>query len=109
MQSQPNPPSGEVILGETHCDRCGAPRPPFDDEGLCRGCYRTERVAAIDVAVASLEFLEGALDTALSANVHVDDVRALVESSTEGRTGARWTLDQLHTELKAIRDEEGAI
>lgn len=64
MQAHPNPPGGECRLGETHCDRCGAPRPPFDDEGL---------------------FNAGA------------------------GTGVQWTLDQLHAELRAIRDEEGAI
>ena len=110
MQSQPNPLDGErPILGETHCDRCGAPQPPFDDEGLCRGCHKQERYSAEAVATASLEFLEAAVDTALDGNLHVDDVRDLVEAHTRGRTGARWTLDQLHTELKAIRDEEGAI
>ena len=105
MQDQPNPP-GRVILGETHCDRCGAARPPFDDEGLCRWCHKTERVTALYVAEASLEILEGALDAALASNVHVDDVRALFEKSTKDETGARWTLDQLYTDLRAFRDEE---
>ena len=113
MQSQPNP-GGERRLGETHCDYCGAPRPPFDDDGYCRECHKMMRVAAMDTAVASLEILGGAVKAALGGNVHVDDLRAHVESwikeETTGEfkepTGARWTLDQLHTELKAIHDED---